>query len=179
MSGPCFHLFVCDPEQMIGAMYQAGRIRTTDQASHLFVRFGKFTNENDFLKEYGDATDDELFQQSGTIPQASAANERKDSRAASQRPATFSAAGQIMRYSGDNEAVVENCFLACLTRMPNDEERDFFVLQLQGAEKSDTNTDQNVEDGVDTAVDVARPRHQVVRDMYWVLFNSPDFSWNK
>jgi hypothetical protein len=173
-----FPLVRLRPEQMIGSMYQAGRIRTTDQASHLFVRFGKLTNENDFLKEYGDAADDELLQQSGTIPQALLRMNGRFTRGFTET-GTFSAAGQIMRHSGDDESVVQNCFLACLTRMPNDEERDFFVLQLQGAEKSDTNTDQNVEDGVDTAVDVARPRHQVVRDMYWVLFNSPDFSWNK
>lgn len=174
-----FPLVRLRPEQMIGSMYQAGRTRTTDQASHLFVRFGKFTNENDFLKEYGDAADDELLQQSGTIPQALLRMNGKFTRGFTETGA-FSAAGQIMRYSGDNQSVVQNCFLACLTRMPNDEERDFFVPQLQAAEQLDVKTEQNAEDDVDKADDEGRrSRNQVVRDLYWVLFNSPDFSWNK
>ncbi|MCP4506894.1 MAG: hypothetical protein GY826_10930 [Fuerstiella sp.] len=68
----------------------------------------------------------------------------------------FSAAGQIMRFSGDDETIVQNCFLACLTRMPNAEERDFFVQQLRGIEQSAENPKQNSEDGDDTPDEVKR-----------------------
>ncbi len=173
-----FPLVRLRPEQMIGSMYQAGRIRTTDQQSHLFVRFGKMTNEGDFLKEYGDATDDELLQQSGTIPQALLRMNGKFTRGLTET-GVFSAAGQIMWFSGDDETIVQNCFLACLTRMPNAEERDFFVQQLRGIEQSDENPEQNSEDGDDTSDKVKNARQQIVSDLYWVLFNSPDFSWNK
>jgi hypothetical protein len=173
-----FPLVRLRPEQMIGSMYQAGRIRTTDQASHLFVRFGKFTNENDFLKEYGDATDDELLQQSGTIPQALLRMNGKFTRGLTETGA-FSAAGQIMRYSGDKEAVVENCFLACLTRLPSTEESEFFVQQLQVAERANENAAESPDNSFDASAEDERSRNEVVRDLYWVLFNSPDFSWNK
>ncbi|MCP4786869.1 MAG: DUF1553 domain-containing protein [Fuerstiella sp.] len=150
-----FPLVRLRPEQMIGSMYQAGRIRTTDQQSHLFIRFGKMTNEGDFLKEYGDAADDELLQQSGTIPQALLRMNGKFTRGLTETGA-FSAAGQIMRFSGDDETIVQNCFLACLTRMPNAEERDFFVQQLRGIEQSAENPKQNSEDGDDTPDEVKR-----------------------
>ncbi|MEZ6128840.1 MAG: DUF1549 domain-containing protein [Planctomycetaceae bacterium] len=151
------------PEQMIGSMFQAGHIRTIDQNSNLFIRFAKFVNENDFLKEYGDATDDELLQQSGTIPQALL---RMNGRFTQDLTDTgiFSAAGQIQSFSGDHESLVRNCFLACLTRLPSPEERRFFVDELTAAEA--------VPDSKDSI-------SQVVEDLYWVLFNSPGFSWNR
>lgn len=173
-----FPLVRLRPEQMIGSMYQAGRIRTTDQKSHLFVRFGKLTNESNFLKEYGDAADDELLQQSGTIPQALLRMNGKFTRGLTET-GPFSAAGQIMWFSGDDETIVQNCFLACLTRMPNAEERDFFVQQLRGIEQSNENPEQNPEDSDDTPDEAKLGRQQIVRDLYWALFNSPDFSWNK
>ena len=58
------------PEQIIGAMLQASSIQTIDQNSHLFTRFRRFTNERDFVNEYGDPGEQELVEQTGTIPQA-------------------------------------------------------------------------------------------------------------
>ena len=173
MEWAVFPLVRLRPEQMIGSMFQAGYVRTIDQNSHLFVRFGRFVNETDFLKQYGDATDDELLQQSGTIPQALLRMNGKFTRGLTET-GPFAAAGQIMNFSGDNESLVQNCFLACLTRLPEAEEREYFVRQLAEAAAGRTNQ----ETGND---DVGEPRNteEVVRDLYWVLFNSPGFSWNR
>lgn len=162
-----FPLVRLRPEQMIGSMFQAGNVKTIDQNSNLFVRFTRFNNENDFLKEYGDAADDELLQQSGTIPQALLRMNGKFTRSLTET-GPFSAAGQILRFSSEDEAVVRNCFLACLSRLPTPAEQSHFVDQLTGI---------SGEEGDDTVNH--RTPAEVVRDLYWVLFNSPGFSWNR
>ncbi|MCA9051135.1 MAG: DUF1549 domain-containing protein, partial [Planctomycetaceae bacterium] len=220
-----FPLVRLRPEQMIGSMFQAARVRTADQNSNLFIRFARFTNENDFLKEYGDADDDELLQKSGTIPQALLRMNGRFTRDLTKTD-LFTASGQILRHADDDETLVNNCFLACLTRLPDREERAFFLDQLAGtadrkptgdrslreaetvpATNSDvsttpsaeqrsgeqanviaadpvsgqTVTSENTADEMDSAEDNDRSlsRSQVVQDLYWVLFNSPGFSWNR
>ena len=161
-------------EQMIGSMFQAGRVRTIDRNSTLFIRFMRLVNENDFLKEYGDATDDELLQQSGTISQALLRMNGRFTRELTET-GLFSAAGQLMRYSGDDESLVQNCFLACLTRLPNIEERSCFVKLLRETDRTLEDTDSDTDSKLDES---KVSRSQQVRDLYWVLFNSPGFSWN-
>lgn len=165
-----FPLVRLRPEQMIGAMFQAGHTRTVNHNSNMFVRFTKFFNENDFLKEYGDATDDELLQQSGTIPQALLRMNGQFTREFTKTGA-FDAAGQILKFSGEDEVMVQNCFLACLTRLPADEEREYFVTQLRQLKSESPATAEAEEE--------PRSRAQIVQDLYWVLFNSPGFSWNR
>ncbi len=159
------------PEQVIGSMFQAGHIRTINQNSNVFVRFARFLNENDFLKEYGDAGEDELLQQTGTIPQALL---RMNGRFTDELTKTeaFSAAGQIAQYSPDDETLVTNCFLTCLTRFPTSEERQYFTQQLAAADEAVAGTPAASDEYV------AASRDETVRDLYWVLFNSPEFSWN-
>jgi hypothetical protein len=173
------------PEQVIGSMFQAGNIRTIDQNSNVFIRFIRFTNENDFLKEYGDAGEDELLQQTGTIPQALLRMNGKFTRELTKTDG-FSAAAQLIRFSSDNETLLQNCFLACLSRNPTDEERQYFMAQLpvpvDQKQQTDPQTDQPLSDAEqEEAQDQETPsisRQEAVRDLYWILFNSPEFSWN-
>jgi len=158
-----FPLVRLRPEQMIGSMFQAGTVRTVDQNSNLFIRFARLINEGDFLKAYGDATDDELLQQSGTIPQALLRMNGRFTQDYTDDD-VFTAAGQIKAFSGDHETLVQNCFLACLTRLPSPEERRFFVDELTAAEAKP---------------DSKQAMSRAVEDLYWVLFNSPGFSWNR
>lgn len=181
MNGAVFPLVRLRPEQMIGSMFQAAHVRTINQNSNLFIRFVRFTSENDFLKEYGDAADDELLQQSGTIPQALLRMNGKFTR---ELTATelFTTAGQLLAQSGDDETLVRNCFLACLSRLPTPEERSFFVKQLKNSVSGET--DENPESATEVPGENGAEntdgtsRSQVVRDMFWVLYNSPGFSWN-
>lgn len=181
--GAVFPLVRLRPEQMIGSMFQAARVRTIDRNSNLFVRFARFANENDFLKEYGDAEDDELLQQSGTIPQALLRMNGRFTRELTDT-GLLTTAGQVLEYSGDNETIVQNCFLACLTRMPSVEERQYFVTLLQEAQQRNAGAGEESEasagrDGTDSSTETEYvSRRQVVRDMFWMLYNSPGFSWN-
>ncbi len=141
------------PEQVIGAMLQANSIKTIDQNSHLFVRFRRFLSEQEFVNEYGDLGADELEDRAGTISQALL---RMNGKFAGDMSAVeaFSAPGRIADYSSTPERLLENCFLACLTRRPTAEEIAHFLPQLQA------------QDG---------QRKSVVQDLYWTMFNSPEF----
>ncbi len=141
------------PEQVIGAMLQANTVRTIDQNSHLIIRFLKFISEQDFVNEYGDLGENELDDRAGTISQALLRmNGEFAHDMAEEEP--FTAPGRIASYSSTPEKLLENCFLACLTRRPTPEEVAHFLPQLE---------DDN--DGPDG----------VVQDIFWTLFNSPEF----
>jgi hypothetical protein len=158
-----FPLVRLRPEQVIGSLFQAGHVRSIDQASNVFIRFQKFGNENDFLNEYGDLGDEELLQQTGTIPQALLRMNGRFTRELSE-VGLLTAAGEIMAFSTDDNTLVENCFLACLTRRPSDDESNWFQQRLSTAAGPDN--------------DDSSSRQSVVEDLFWVLFNSPEFSWN-
>ena len=195
-----FPLVRLRPEQIIGSLFQASSVRTIDQNSHVFIRFQRFINENDFIKEYGDLGDDELLQQVGTIPQALLRMNGRFTQELSKADG-FSAAAQMMRYSENETALIRNCFLTCLTRKPTDEELEFFIEQfpdiadaehaaMEGpATQTEAYTDatdagQAASNDNDSKPDQRnnerRQQHRRLRveDLFWTLFNSPEFSWN-
>ena len=172
-----FPLVRLRPEQVIGSLFQAGHIRTIDQNSNPLVRVTKFGNENDFLNEYGDLGDDELLQQVGTIPQALL---RMNGRFTAEQSKVdmLSAPSEIINFSPDNAAIIDNCYLACLCRHPSFDEKAYFLKLLdstyEGAEQRRTAN-------ADAPLPVEKPSHsraQAVEDLVWTLFNSPEFSWN-
>ncbi len=145
------------PEQIIGALYQASSLTTVDQNSHLISRFIKLTRSNDFVKEYGDLGENELEDRAGTIPQAllrmngNLINETIDAK-------PFTASGRISQMSPNAERTLELCYLVCLTRRPTSEESDYLLPLLKKVRPNQ--------------------RGQAVEDLYWTLFNSPEFAWN-
>jgi hypothetical protein len=70
----------------------------------------------------------------------------------------FSASGRIEAMSSTTQKCVENCFLVCLTRRPTPSEHAYFAKQFEGATKQE--------------------RQAVVEDLFWSLYNSPEFSWD-
>lgn len=152
-----FPLMRLRPEQVIGSMIQAASLRPIDQNSHLLVRTIRFFRENDFIKEYGDFGEDELHDRSGTIPQALLRMNGNLSQELTEANA-FSAAGRIAGLSSHPENCLETCFLVCLTRRPTAAEREYFLPQFRQAH--------------------ADGRRDAVHDLFWTLFNSPEFAWN-
>ncbi len=145
------------PEQMIGALYQASSLTTVDQNSHLISRFIKLTRSNDFVKEYGDLGENELEDRAGTIPQALLRmNGDKISETIDAKP--FTASGRISQMAPNDDKFLELCYLVCLTRRPTTEESDYFRPLLKQVHPNQ--------------------RGQAVEDLYWTLFNSPEFAWN-
>jgi hypothetical protein len=149
------------PEQLIGSILQSTSPRTIDQNSHLFVRTKRFFQENEFVKQYGDLGDNELDERSGTIAQALL---RMNGKLASEalQAKDMSSASRITSFADTDEKCVEACYLVALSRRPTKAENDYFVPQFACAEKS----------GPKDA------RGQVVEDIFWSLFNAPEFSWN-
>ena len=147
------------PEQMIGSMLQAGSIRTIDRDSHLAVRFLRLVRENDFVRDYGDAGEAELDDRSATIPQALLRMNGKLADELSEA-SPMTAAGRLAMVESDPTRFVETAYLICLTRRPTDAEREYFVGELTTA----------AEEGPEA-------REQAVQDVFWTLFNSPEFSW--
>ena len=145
------------PEQLIGSMLQAASVQTIDQNSQLLVRAIRFFRERDFINEYGDFGEDELDERSGTIPQALQRMNGNLSRELTEVN-LFSAAGRIQAFAPSDELCLDACYLVCLSRRPSDRERDHFLPQLRVKKRPE--------------------RQRVVEDIYWSLFNSPEFSWN-
>lgn len=151
------------PEQMIGSMLQASSLKTIDQNSHLISRFLKATRSNDFVKEYGDLGENELEDRASTIPQALLRMNGQLTRDATDST-PLSAPGRIAGMVMDDRKCLELCFLTCLTRRPNDDELTELLPLL--SEKRPNGKDNFVSRG------------NRVEDIYWVLFNSPEFAWN-
>lgn len=151
------------PEQIIGSLLQSSSLTTIDQNSHLISRFIKLTRSNDFVKEYGDLGENELEDRAGTIPQAllrmngNLINETIDAK-------PFNASGRIAGMAKDDRKCLELCFLVCLTRRPTDAEIEELVPLL--SDKRPNGKDNFVSRG------------GRVEDIYWILFNSPEFAWN-
>lgn len=151
-----FPLVRLRPEQMIGAMIQSSSLKTIDQNSHLFTRLLRLIRENDFLREYGDLGEQELEDRSGTIPQALLRmNGRFAAEVGEANP--FTAAGRLVGMAATDADCVNLAYLCCLTRYPTPDEREFFCAELKAHPQQ---------------------RGQVVEDLYWTLFNSPEFCWN-
>lgn len=145
------------PEQMIGAMVQAASIKTIDQNSHLFTRTLKFFRSQDFVRDYGDLGELELEERGGTIPQALLRMNGRFAREVAEA-SPVSASGRIATMAPTDVEAVETTYLCCLARRPSPEELAAFLTLEDGQPKP--------------------RRSDLVEDVYWTLFNSPEFCWN-
>jgi hypothetical protein len=145
------------PEQVIGNVIQAASVTTINQQSNVLTRLKRYFDERDFVNRYGDADDDTFSRSTSTIPQRLLVmnGDLVDGRA---REELLNASSQIAMFAPDDDAAVETAYLSVLTRRPTAAERDHFAARLAG-----------------TGGDV-RKRH--LADLYWVLFNSTELSWN-
>ncbi|MFO1020922.1 MAG: DUF1549 domain-containing protein [Planctomycetales bacterium] len=152
-----FPLVRLRPEQVIGSMLQASSIRTIDQNSNFLIRTLRFVREADFIKNYGDLGENEVTDRGGTIPQTLMKMNGKLTRELSD-PNPFSAVGRINAFSGNHSQRVQIAYWACLSRDPTSTELMHFTGELSKVNE--------------------KQRPQVMSDLYWSLFNSPEFSWN-
>jgi hypothetical protein len=151
-----FPLSRARPEQVIGNVIQAASVKTIDQNSHVFTRLQRYFNEQDFVKRYGDADDDEFARSHGTIPQRLLMmnGDLVDGKAKDE---LLNASTQIALFAPDDGAAVETAYLSVLTRRPTQPERDHFTAKLAGTTGDD--------------------RKRRLADLYWVLFNSTELAF--
>jgi len=145
------------PEQVIGNVIQAASVTTINQQSHVFTRLRRYFNERDFVQRYGDADDDTFTKTTSTIPQRLLVmnGDLVDGKAKEE---LLNASSQIAMFAPDDGAAVDTAYLSALTRRPTPEERRHFEAKLAGATGDE--------------------RKRRLADLFWVLFNSTEISWN-
>lgn len=146
------------PEQVAGGIIQASSVTTVNANSHLFVRLARITNEKDFLDRYGDTGEDEFSGRGGTIPQRLLLMNGQLTKERIKED-LFTASSRIAGQAPDDRRAVEAAYLTLLTRRPTPKEAEHFEGLL--AAKADGQT-----------------RGQKFEDLFWVLINSTEFSWN-
>lgn len=163
-------------DQVVGSMLQASSVRTIDLNSALVTRFIRFIRENDFLREYGDPGDAELLARTGTVPQALVRMNGKLVRETTE-PNPFNATSRLGLASLDDEHLIEDCFLVCLSRRPTPAEQVFFSTAWDngsGDGEDNDGEDNDDDDGGGAPLTAA----QRAQDLCWTLINAPEFSWN-
>lgn len=145
------------PEQVIGSILQSSSLQTANHQSHWIFRLARLISTNDFIRRYGDAEDDEMAERSGNIAQRLLLmNGKIVSDAAQTGPLT--AAGRIAALAPTAESCVNIAYLVCLTRYPTAPEMEHFAKTI---DKKRGNS-----------------RERAIEDMFWVLYNATEFSWN-
>lgn len=146
------------PEQMAGSVLQAANLKTIDADSHVLVRMVRFFQQNDFIKRYGDAGEDEFGVTGGTIPQRLVLMNGKLVHERTKEDLVMNSATRIGAVAPDNATAVETAYLTVLTRRPTPDESAHFTDRLTRA--------------------VDQKRAELMEDLFWTLINSTEFSWN-
>lgn len=148
------------PEQVAGSIIQASTLSTIDASANVFTRLLRFGQESDFVNRYGDRGEDEFSEQSGTIPQQLLLmNGQLVAERDQVNPLLLNSLGQISLLTPDADSTVRTAFLTVLTREPSERELEYFSRRFR-----DRSNEKKMEE---------------MEDLYWVLFKSPDFVWNR
>lgn len=146
------------PEQVAGSLIQASSLTTIDADAHILTQIAKLGQINEFVKRYGDIGEDEFDGRAGTIPQRLLLMNGQLVKERTGENLVMNASTRIAVQTSNNEQAVEAVYLAILTRHPDPLEKQHFASRLS------------------TAKD--RKRLDALEDLYWVLINSTEFSWN-
>ena len=146
------------PEQMAGSVIQASSLTTINADAHIVSQVLKALQTSQFVQRYGDLGEDEFEDRGGTIPQRLLMmNGELVTERTNQNPIQ-NAATRIAMVTPKDERAVETAFLVTLTRRPTELERAHFTKRLADREE--------------------RNRAAAMEDLYWVLLNGTEFSWN-
>lgn len=143
------------PEQVAGGILQACSLTTIDADSHIIVKLTRFEEQNKFVERYGDTGDDEFGGHGGTIPQRLLLLNGRLVKDKTKDDLIMNATTRIAALARDDNTAIKSAYLCVLTRLPTNVELEHFLARLE---------DQN--------------RKQAIEDLYWVLLNSSEFSWN-
>ena len=146
------------PEQMAGGVIQAASLTTIDADSHIISQLQRFIEQNQFIQRYGDTGEDEFADRAGTIAQRLLMMNGELVKDRTKPNPFLNATTRIAVLAPTDEKAVETCYLTVLSRLPTAAEQDHFVQLLSGTEGDN--------------------RSERLEDLYWVLANSTEFSWN-
>jgi hypothetical protein len=146
-------------QQLMRSLQQASSIKTVrireESSTYTYVRSRELMRQA--TERYGETGDMNELRQTGSINQAVARLAGSDFAQASAANSQ-TAAGRISAMASSTADCLSACYLVCLTRRPVDVERRHFLPQLDEAQSG--------------------TQHRIVEDIFWTLFNSPEFNWN-
>lgn len=146
------------PEQMAGSIIQASSLTTINADAHILSQLTKFFQTSEFVKRYGDLGENEFIDRGGTIPQRLLMMNGELVKERTNQNPVQNAATRIAMVTPKNDKAVETAYLVTLTRRPTPVELAHFTKRLSDREE--------------------RNRVGAMEDLYWVLLNSTEFSWN-
>ncbi|MCX4244519.1 DUF1549 domain-containing protein [Paraliomyxa miuraensis] len=146
------------PEQMVGALLQSASLSTVDHESHVVIKLARFVQEREFVRRYGDAGEDELEPDAGTIPQRLLMLNGDLVHRRTRDDLVGNAATRIAMLTDDDARAIEVAYLAVLTRRPSPVEAEHFGRRLSGLR--------------------GKARREALTDLYWTLHNSTEAAWN-
>lgn len=144
------------PEQAAGSLIQASSLKTIDSDAHIIKQIGRFAQQYEFIVRYGDLGEDEFDDRGGTVAQRLLMMNGELTRKRTDHNPLINAASRIAMLSPNDEKAIETAYLCVLTRRPTDTERAHFLERFEQQ----------------------AARTQSVEDLYWILLNSTEFSWN-
>lgn len=151
-----FPLIRLRPEQVARSLAQASRLTTIDDSAAFVLQLIAFGVENDFVTRYGDTGEDEFDQDSITITQRLLMMNGDLVRERTENNPILNASSHISMFAQSDEDAIDAVYLAVLNRMPSSTENTHFTKRF-----TETNN-----------------RQQAVEDLYWVLLNSSELTWN-
>lgn len=179
-----FPLVRLRPEQVAASVIQAARVKTVDRDSSLIVQVQKFGGINDFVTRYGDIGEDEFEQESVTITQRLLMLNGDLVREHGDANPLLNSTSHINLFSRSDEEAIENVYLCVLNRFPDAEEIAIYTdrLQMNASDERDPKeqipqADQQQVVGL-TNPQATDQREKALEDLFWVLTNSSEFSWN-
>ncbi len=154
-----FPLSRLQPQQMAGAMIQSASLNTLDeQNAHIIWLLARNAQNTEFVRRYGDLGEDEFTDRGGTIPQRLLLMNGELVKERTTENFITNAATRIVLVTPNAESAIDAAYLAVLTRRATPAEKELFVRRLADARGED--------------------RRRSLEDLYWVLVNSTEFSWN-
>ena len=153
-----FPLIRLRPDQVSGSILQACALQTIDSNSHIVMQLSRVGQQQDFVQRYGDMGEDEFDDRGGTVTQRLLMMNGQVVKERIEDNIVMNAATRVAALAADDTAAVNSTYLAVLTRPPTAKELEYFSGRLEGMR------------GV--------LRKRVIEDLFWVLMNSTEFSWN-
>lgn len=177
-----FPLVRLRPEQVAASVIQAARVKTVDRDSSLIVQLQKFGGMNDFVTRYGDIGEDEFDQETVTITQRLLMLNGELVQEYGKGDPLLNATTHINLFARSDAQAIDNVYLCVLNRYPSPEEKTVFVDRLESSRKTEDDAPDASGEPV-TKVGLINPlargdRERSIEDLFWVLANSSEFSWN-
>ncbi len=153
-----FPLVRLRPEQVAGALLQACSLRTINAEAHILAQLMRTLQQSQFVQRYGDMGEDEFEDRGGTVTQRLLLMNGNLLKERTKENLLLNAATRVAVVSPSDEKAVEVVYLTILTRFPTPREKVHFRRQL--------------------AQSSGATRNRAMEDLYWVLLNGSEFSWN-